>query len=271
MVTTFENIALPKIIYKYRDWNNDKHKRILNNCEIYFAAPFDCDEQHECNLPRDYDSVNEEMLYKYFYETSLSQGYKTEEERKEIAKYMVTNSPFNTKDHRQRAECLLRNELNKRLSVFCVSEHKDNFHLWNTFGAYQTGFCVGINTIQMFKSTETFGSGDKIKYYPIDSPPKIRPFCFSDNERVEDMLKVIYSLPDIYINEDEYRLSKIDIVKKEVIIPTKCFEEVILGSKISSSNKIEIINQVKNNLPNCKIYQAHYDKDKKIYSYEETN
>ncbi len=267
MEITFENIILPKIIYKYRDWNIPEHQRILTHNEIYFSSPRGFKNEYECNLPKDYDSVTQDMLYKYFYQSSLNEG-KTEKEKDEIASEMVKNSPFHLKSHRVCVEQLFKETLYSRLSIFCVSEHNNNLELWNKFGANQTGFCVGINPIQMFKSSDTFGSGGKVHYYPIKTPPKIRPFCFSECEKIEDMLKVIYNLPDSLKEENEYRLTKTDIEKRAFTIPSKCFEELILGSKISERNKIEIVSIVKTNLPNCLVYQAYYDINKKTFTFE---
>jgi hypothetical protein len=260
MNITYSQANLPPIIYKYRDWTNNKHKRIISEREIYFANPYDCDEQYECNLPTDYDSVGKEDLYQYFVQTAPDYGYIAEKDKHEIAKKMITESPFNSIEHRIRSEKLMRTELNERLSVFCTSEHKDSLHLWNVFGANQTGFCVGINTLKMFNKSESFAACAKVDYYPIGTPPMIKPFSLTEKEKLEKMLRIIYSLPDIYSNEDEFRFSKINIIKREVILPEECFEEIILGEKMDSKHEKEIINLIKINLPKCRIYKCKYDK-----------
>ncbi len=38
-VVTFAEMNLPKILYKYRDWNNHFHKTILTERKVYFAQP----------------------------------------------------------------------------------------------------------------------------------------------------------------------------------------------------------------------------------------
>ena len=46
----FNQIDLPERIYKYRDWKNPCHKRMLTNNEIYFAKPLDFKDNHELDF-----------------------------------------------------------------------------------------------------------------------------------------------------------------------------------------------------------------------------
>ncbi len=63
--TTFDKLHLPEKIYKYRDCSNPKHRRIIENFEIYFSQPFDCGEElHEYSFQIDPKSYSEDRLFK---------------------------------------------------------------------------------------------------------------------------------------------------------------------------------------------------------------
>ncbi len=46
----FNQIDLPERIYKYRDWKNPCHKRLLTDSEIYFAKPLNFKDNHELDF-----------------------------------------------------------------------------------------------------------------------------------------------------------------------------------------------------------------------------
>lgn len=265
--TTIEEVDLPKRLYKYRIWDKVEHKRLLTQNEIKFSAPFDCDEQHECNLPRDYDSVKEKMLFEYYYLTAPDMGYKSLTERFGIANYMMKNSPFHSKGHRIYIEEKFRQELNKQLSLFCTSPHKNNLNLWSSFAGGDSGFCVGFNTRKMFDTKEIFGSGGKVNYFPLNELPKIRPFCFTDEERIADMMQVVYTLPDIFAKEDEYRLTKMNIHIQTVQLNIDSFEEIILSEHINNTAKAEIIEIAKSRIPKAEISQAKFNLNTEDYDF----
>lgn len=266
--TTFDKIDLPTRLYKYRSWKNPKHKLLLTDSQIYFASPFDCEEQHECNLPTDYDSITEKMIYDFSYKNAHERGHILEKDRHEFAKNMIKNSPFYDKTHRVQIEEEFRKDLNKKLSIFCACEQKDNSNLWSSFAAGHKGFCVGLNTKKMFNNKEIFGAGGKVEYYPIDSPPKVRALSLTSEERLENMMQIIFSLPDIYKNENEYRLTKMNLQNKPVKIYDEAIEEIILGDQMSIKEKEEIIKISKDRLPNVELIQAVYNDKLSTYHFE---
>lgn len=267
--TTFEKLDLPDKLYKYRVWRNPNHRRIITSSKIYFAPPLDCDEQHECNLERDYSLLTDDMIYKYSYNTAPKDLYNSEEERIALAQKMISESPVNDTKHREEMHEYFRKKLNHVLSIFCASKYRDNFNLWQTFADEQAGFCVGINTRKMFENKEIFGSGGPVSYYPENALPKIRPLCFTPEEHVEDMIKVIYSLPRKYEKEEEYRLSKMHLQNKEVKINSEAIEEILVGSEMPDDHKAQLNSAVKEHLPHAKLLQAVCDIDTGYYSFSE--
>jgi len=49
---------LPRILYKYRDWKNEKHKRLITEQEIYFPSPLDFNDPFDSRIPIRWDLMN---------------------------------------------------------------------------------------------------------------------------------------------------------------------------------------------------------------------
>lgn len=224
----FDQVKLPERIYKYRDWKDACHKRLLTNNEIYFAKPLNFKDHHELDFRIISDLVTQEKI--------------------EIVKQSI----------------------NEKMSIFCVSEHKNNYALWKDFASAQSGFCVGINSRKMFAKEEIVGGGGKVSYYKKDNIPSLKlPYGNDKERRVCDFINVIMSLPVQYINEDEYRVFKFDIQNPQAIITIESIEEVVLGHHVSKPDEEEIINICKTRLPLTKLYKANYDYDLEYYSFTE--
>lgn len=60
----------PKILYKYRDWNNVFHKKILTENRVYFSSPSKFEDQYDCHLTEIFPQKCE--LYDCFLEIANS-------------------------------------------------------------------------------------------------------------------------------------------------------------------------------------------------------
>lgn len=265
-----DNTNLPDIIFKYRDWDDPKHKRILTEREIYYASPYESSDIHELTLEKDYSGVTDDDIYKFIYKTAPERGYFTHEQRDEIAKIMVKKTSFHNPRYRKNVETIFKQQLNRRLSIFSVSEHRDNNNLWNVFANGEMGFCVGLSPEAMFECGAVFGTAAKVKYYDTGNPPVIKgSISKSFEESVEETYELIYSLPDIFMDEDEFRITKMDIPNRQINLTPECYRQIILGSKISNKSKAEIIAISQKNFPDCPIYQAKFDFGADMYSFTE--
>ena len=47
--------GIPRILYKYRDWGNEHHKRIIYNRELYFPSMSQFNDPYEGTIPFRYD------------------------------------------------------------------------------------------------------------------------------------------------------------------------------------------------------------------------
>jgi hypothetical protein len=63
-----EGMKIPPIIYKYRDWNNRNHKKLLLENKIFLSSPRDFEDKMDCNIPEEFPKKEE--LYNFFLEKS---------------------------------------------------------------------------------------------------------------------------------------------------------------------------------------------------------
>ena len=63
----FEEMYLPPIMYKYRDWTNSYNKRVLTERELYLARPDSFEDESDCKVPIRYDLLTDDDIFlKYF-------------------------------------------------------------------------------------------------------------------------------------------------------------------------------------------------------------
>lgn len=67
-----------EIVYKYRDWKNDFHKRVLLNNELYLSTPKDFNDPFDCRITENYNLFTPEEEDKYINELLISSFPKTE-------------------------------------------------------------------------------------------------------------------------------------------------------------------------------------------------
>lgn len=244
---------MPKILYKYRDWGKEEHKRLLTHNEIYYASPDQLDELTECIYERDYDSVTDEMIWDFCMERAMREADMEVIPVPSVlnrTNYLFSIHDFYNLDHRNNSEKEFRTTLNQELSIFCSSETPTNERLWDAFAKQKSGYCVGIDFTEIYSNDEVFGACGKVEYYPKNKPPKFLPIS-PPNERTFKMMKIMYGLPDNFKDEKEFRLTKMNIPNKRLKINPEWIKEVIIGSQTSAESEREIFDIVKEKYPNA--------------------
>ena len=81
----------PPKLYKYRDWDNKNHRKILNG-ELYFSSPLNFNDPFDCNISIAFEKLqnNIELQYRYFEKiANNSTEYRSDlDKQKEIERYI---------------------------------------------------------------------------------------------------------------------------------------------------------------------------------------
>ncbi|MCK8143429.1 hypothetical protein MW871_16175 [Flavobacterium sp. I-SCBP12n] len=251
----FEEIV-PKIVYKYRDFNDVNHKKIIQNQEIYLSksSKFNCPYEMDVKIDREYvkDELNRRKYYQNF--LKLSSLYDPEIERL-LKEVIITDEKLTNHEN------LLKEEYDKMFGVFSMSETYRNKRLWKDFGANKKGFCVGIDFLKAIPINEGFRG--RINYVKREELPKKKILDIEGIDKyIMSFLDWIFTLPEQYYEEQEYRFTKtinsdLERFKK---ISKESIYEIIIGEKMSKTNQKEIIEMINIYLPNTKIKKLIYSK-----------
>jgi hypothetical protein len=252
--------SLPPILYKYRKWNDPDAKRIITNTEVFFGSPCVYQIEHEFNLPVDYDLTDEE-LYKWF-SNDISLSLIPEEQKRQINNRISISRDNNlalyNKDERKKSQEEFQRGLCEKLRIFCTSISRENDFCWRSYASGDSGFCIGLNTEKIYKTYGNQWGGGIVKYFPKDMPPpKTKFFSIADEARIKkDFENTIFCLKDMYHWEEEFRLIKPNSGNNWVTIDKEIIEEINLSPRISTSNRKEIIQIVRDELPHAKIFDT---------------
>ena len=67
MISKITNTSIPKTLYKYRDWTNSNHRKLITKQEIYLPKPSEFNDPFDGNIPVRWDLITyEECLEKNF-------------------------------------------------------------------------------------------------------------------------------------------------------------------------------------------------------------
>jgi len=247
------------VIYKYRNWENDFHKDVLRENEIYFASPI------MFNDPFD-SKISENLLL-----------IDTEEKREEFAEHIVNESkndlilmgkdPVNVKSNfKERlknnlSEEHLFNEIqefenaNKLYGIFSGSRTWKSVLMWSHYGNNHKGICIGFKEDYLLKSSNIGWSGD-VDY--LNDFPIRDPLNFNMNIAEESFMK-FYTKAEEWRYEEEYRLVISNIygladADRLMKLNSESIAEVVLGIEFEDGMKQEIMDICRSK--KIKVYQA---------------
>ena len=235
----------PEIVYKYRTWSNENHKRILLNNEVFLSPPNDFNDPFDCRIPTNYHLLEENEMEDYI--TQLIKKHKpsltTESEIDSEKEYLRLK--FANRDKLQKDNEVIEFEgFNERVGVLSLSARWDSILMWSHYSENHKGFCIGFKE-ESLRQSGLFGKGGTVFYG--DDFPKIKPNPNFDITMRDSFLKTHTKSLD-WQYEEEYRivtLSYPEPLNRVVNIPKNFIAEIILGIEISLIHRSEILNEAK--------------------------
>jgi hypothetical protein len=243
---------LPKILYKYRDWSNYFHKRIISKQEIYFPKPSEFNDPFDGNIPIRGELITyEECLEKNLEILNIVHHDKDQKLVYEYAKEITDGKTLWHPDTIKRESKEQIEKWDRIIGLFSLSELNNNILMWSHYSNYHTGFVVGFDTSILDTHSE-FDCIEPLIYqvdYPIIHPAK-------DDLDVKFHKKFFYK-STLWSYEHEWRISKNHIKNRIIKLTTDSIIEIILGCRMSQKDKNDILKKIDKHLSkNIKIYQA---------------
>ncbi|SNR33977.1 DUF2971 domain-containing protein [Lutibacter flavus] len=248
----------PDIIYKYRSWNNDFHKNILLNNEVFMSPPNDFNDPFDCRIPKNHYLIDTPEKIDQFIndgiekhrEWLIASGKNIDFEKKQLKERLQDIETYQ-KEH----EDLEYAEMDKHYGILSLSARWNSILMWSHYGDFHKGFCIGFNELKM-RNCGLFGKGGPVTY--TEEFPEINPM-----EQEHTMLKSFkqtHNKAKDWEYEEEYRLTNLFFPnvptneQRVIKVPSEFIDEVNLGMNISEQHKTEIITECTKR--NIKVYQT---------------
>ncbi len=202
---SFEEMDIPKILYKYRDWENPFHRKILREREIYFAPPNSYVDPYDCHIPRRFDLLTDKQILDK-YRTDLRKqnpSWGTDKLEKE-AKNWFNKGLLRDKEHIATYDKEFWNDFNRLFGVLSLTPVLDSKEMWIKYANNYSGFCVGFKSLILFKDNQHFGAGGPVSYF--SELPVLIPY---QEDSIIEHQRQIYSKEEKWSFEKEKALNNV--------------------------------------------------------------
>lgn len=256
---------IPKTVYKYRDWENANHRKILEEKSIWVPDSFDFNDPFDCNIPIAYDLLMNDDALAEKYIRRLIQNSKTispndieAEIQKRFAEKKYKDPIFLKK---------LKDEMHSSArmthGIFSVTPINNNILMWSHYANSHKGLCIGFDSEKLFKF---LGGGGHVNYsekYPIISPT---------DEHEKQYAYQFFTKSHHWEYEIEYRLTAFQKYNVNIAITPDVISEVVFGANMKNEHKTEVKKILKNSLPHVKCFSAVQDRNNfKLNIVQESN
>jgi hypothetical protein len=235
----------PCLLYRYGVFDQWTH-RIFQNNQVYFSSPdsfndpFDSAVRFACE-------GSKQQRKKFFRE--FMPLHKPNLSRRESLLYEKQFKERHWDDGFLRGFQQDRLKVRHRMGVFCLTEKKDDILMWSHYAKYHTGFCLEFQTNDSF-----FSNANPVNY--SDRRPVVNLLIPDWNELVVANVEALLTKAKHWEYEKEWRI--IDLQKNAGIhqFPPTVLHGVILGCRISSTDREQVVKWCKGRSPIPSLYQA---------------
>ncbi len=256
MINRITNEQIPPILYKYRDWTNKFHKKLITRQEIYFPRPSEFNDPFDGNIPVRWDLMSyEDCFEKNLKFINILHKDKDQKLVREYAKKITDeNTLWNPeKLNKEKPEQL--EKWNSIIGLVSLSKVNDNILMWSHYALNHSGFAVGLKTDSLINDYD-FDYLEPIKYqedYPIVKG--------TDDTKLQ-FYKKFFHKSELWNYENEWRLSKNHIEKRRIRLKKETIGEIVIGCCANQTQITQIVRQTRKYLlPSTRIFKAEKNED----------
>jgi Protein of unknown function (DUF2971) len=240
-----EIIELPKYVYKYISWEKNYHKKILNANEVYFTSASKFNDPFDSSVPLRYELGRDEQIFDLCVaHVRRDDPMLTDDEVKRVARNILRDNDPRSPEWIKYHIKVQREYATTKFGILSFSTINNSILMWSHYSNYHQGICVRFNCqkFREFIESKECWRNDLIIYwnyvaykkeYPLQNPFEL--------DWDESYVKQLLIKSDNWEYEKELRFILFRYPNMAVIIPNGIIDQVILGCKISESNKMEII------------------------------
>lgn len=248
---------LPKILYKYRDFDINFHTDGLNRSEIYIPSPNEFNDPFDCKVPFRYEDkeLTQENIYLKLLEVSKFANPEKKESWHQNAAYNAQKSENLLDDGRINVfDCEYYKSICDNYGLFCLTPDPANLLMWSYYSKSHQGFTVGYDT-DILLETDLFKMGG-----PINYTEKFNKMPLFRGVNGSEFISIFFDKWNIWSHEQEYRLLHHFKNGKVHKLPKEAVSEIILGCNISNQKKYLILMDLIQKFPHAKIFETSLSK-----------
>ena len=250
----------PKILYKYRDWESKFHKNVLLKGEFYLANPKSFEDEYDCNIPLDFESIRDkDIRRRYLYHSKQINPHFSKNEHKQFVEHWFKKGMLRNVTSCRQIEKEHFDKFDKQAGVLSLALERTISQMWEKYADNFKGYCIGIDFDGLRKKTNLLDSYGYVRYK--NKLPSISPLV-NDKTEIKTWTTQISTKLKKWAFEKEYRVFRMSyrrpLAKHERIIkiPPKYIKEIILGNNMNDEIKQYLIKLSSKKFINAKIYLA---------------
>jgi len=256
MIKKITDISIPETLYKYRDWSNKYHRKLITKQEIYFSKPSEFNDPFDGNIPVRWDLMTyEECLDKNLELLNTAHKDKNQQLVKEYAKKITDEKTLWHPDKllKERPEQL--EKWNTIIGLFSLSADPYNILMWSHYSLNHSGFVIGFDT----KSLSNDYDFDYIE--PMIYQQEY-PIILGQDDTTMQFHKKFFYKSNLWNYEDEWRISINHITNRVIKLQRESINQIIIGCCANLKETDRIIKLCKKYLgSDFPIYKARKDED----------
>lgn len=247
----FEGGKVPELLFKYREVKTENHLRFINNREVFMSAPSMFKDKKDCKLTTRYDLLTTKEAFKLGIKLSKhANPHFTESQHITDSANWALKEIYKNPDFYKNFIKDANEQYDKRRGILSLTANPCLDKMWNEYADNSKGFCVGYNTIEIFKY---LGGGGDVVY--VDELPIIMPAPIMTEDEI--LHKTVFYKERIWDYEEEYRTTKFftndaSIDDRRITLPMEVFNCVILGRDMKNCNYL--IENIKKYIGDIPIY-----------------
>jgi hypothetical protein len=239
LLTIFDKY--PRTIYKYRNWEDKFHKRILTHNEIFMSPPNLFNDPFDCRIYEDMSWLHdEEKKQKYIEKTLIKskdhilKNYKSEEEARKI----IAGNAAYPYYYQKKSQETQDEYTDKYIGIASFAENCDSILMWSHYANHHKGFSIGFDEKKM-KMSGLFGLCESVTY------TENMPSYYTDESKTKEIRKELNKSIE-WEYEREYRAISLFFddrnknPKRTVNFKDSYIKEIVFGLLMSDEHKAQI-------------------------------
>jgi Protein of unknown function (DUF2971) len=246
-------IEPPEILYKYRNWSDCYHKKLITDFELFFASPLSFNDPFDFQISIRYDKLTQQERKDIYRDELVKRGCSHGLELEKVAENLSINGPLADPNNLEKTMDNLQNRMNK-YGVVSLSSKADSILMWSHYANNHSGFCVGFDIPSLRRDIQP--QVYDVQYREIY--PELIPRLGS--EGILNLIEIARTKFKAWEYESEYRLAKVDYANTVFKLSERHFKSILLGCTMPIEKKKELKEILNSRLPNIEIYECERHK-----------